>query len=78
MKNQTNFEHKHDEVYLGACPETTCNDNYVGEAKRRISKRVKDHNGRFLKLYPSIHALENDHQHVLEKDFKIIGHGCST
>ena len=33
IKDKTKFEHRHDVIYLGTCPETTCNDNYIGEAK---------------------------------------------
>ena len=50
-----------------------CNDNYTGEVKRRIFERVKDHNGRDFKSDLLKHVLENNHQHVSEKDFKIIG-----
>ena len=59
----------------GASPETTCNDNYIGEAKRRIFERVKDHNGRDFNSHLLKHALENNRRHILEKDFKIIGNG---
>ena len=75
IKHKTKFEHRHDVIYLGAFPETTCNDNYVGEAKRRIFERVKDHNGKDFNLHLLKHALENNHQHVSVKDFKIIGNG---
>ena len=68
-------EHRHDVIYLGTCPETTCNDNYIGEAKRQIFERVKEHNGRDFNPHLLKHALENKHQHVSEKDFKIIGNG---
>ena len=57
------------------CPETTCNDNYIGEAKQRIFERVNDPNGRDFNSHVLKHALENNHQHVSEKDFKIIGNG---
>ena len=33
FKDKTKFEHRHDVIYLGACPKTMCNDNYIGEAK---------------------------------------------
>ena len=36
---------------------------------------MKDHNGRDIKSYLLKHALENDHWHVSEKDFEIIGNG---
>ena len=75
IKDKTKFEHRHDVINLGTCPETTCNDNYINEAKRRILDRVKDHNGRDFKSHLLKHALENNHQHVSEKDFKTIGNG---
>ena len=46
INEKTKFEHRHDVIYLGTCPETTCNDNYIGEAKWRVFERVEDHNGR--------------------------------
>ena len=55
--------------------EAQCNDNYIGEAKRRISEGIKDHNGRDIQSQLLKHALENDHQHVPEKDFKKMGNG---
>ena len=75
IKGKTKFEHRHDVIYHKTCPQTTCNDNYIGEAKWRIFERVKDHNGREIKSHLLKHALENNHQHVSEKDFKIIGNG---
>ena len=43
IKRKTKFEHKISEIfYLGTCPDTRYNDNYIGEAKQRIFIRVKD------------------------------------
>ena len=75
IKYKTKFEYRHDVIYLGTCSETTCNDNYIGEAKRRIFERFKYHNGREFKSHLLKHTLEKNHQHVSEKDFKIIGNG---
>ena len=74
IKDKTKFEHRNDVIYLETCPETTCNDNYIGEAKRRLFERVKDHNGRDFNSHLLKHALGNN-QHVSEKDFKISGNG---
>ena len=41
VKDKTKFEHNHDIVYHGICPETDCSENYIGETARRISERVK-------------------------------------
>ena len=59
----------------GTCPETTCNDNYIGEAKQQVFERVKDRNGRDFNSHLLRHALENNHQRISEKDFKLIGNG---
>ena len=58
IKDKTKFEHRHDVIYLWKCPETTCNDNYIGETKRRIFERVKDYNGRDFKSHLLKHALK--------------------
>ena len=74
-EDKTKFEYRHDVNFLGICPETTCNDNGTGEAKRLIFEVVKHHNSRDIKLHLLKHALEINHQHVSEKDFKITGNG---
>ena len=73
IKDKTKFEHRLGVIYLRTCPERMCNNNYIGEAKYRIFKRVKDHNGRDFNSHLLKHALQKNHQHVSEKDFKIIG-----
>ena len=75
IKGKTNFEHRHDAIYLGTCSEMMCNDNYIGEAKRSIFEMVKDRSGRDFNSHLLKHAFENDHQNVSEKYFKIIGNG---
>ena len=61
IKDKTKFEHRRDVVYLGTCPETTYNDNYIGEAKHQIFERVKDHNDRDIKSHLLKHTLESNH-----------------
>ena len=51
LKDQTKFEHQHDMVYHGKCPEVDFIDNYIGEASRRVSERIIDHNGRDRKSH---------------------------
>ena len=46
VKDKIDFEHNYDLSYHGKCPEPTCIDDYVGESARRITERIKDHNGR--------------------------------
>ena len=47
----TKFEHKHDVIYFGKCPEQNCTDNYLGESARRVSEGIIDHGGRDKKLH---------------------------
>ena len=75
IKDKTKFEHRHDVIYLRTCPKTTCNNNYIGEAKGQIFERVKDHTCRDFNSHLLKHPLENNHQHVSGKYFKIIGNG---
>ena len=44
IKTKIVKEHHHDISYCVECPEENSNENYVGEAVRRLSKRVIDHN----------------------------------
>ena len=57
IKDKIKFEYRHDVIYLRKCPETTYNDNYIGEAKR-IFERVKDYNGRDFKSHLLKHTLK--------------------
>ena len=69
IKDQTKFEHKHDIVYLRACPEDNCLENYRGESARRISERVIDHNDRDQKSHIFKHSSEKRHQHFHTNSF---------
>ena len=75
IKDQTKFEHQHDIVYYGKCPEVDCTDNYIGEASRRVSERIIDHNGRDRKSHLFRHSVEHNHKNVERQDFKILGKG---
>ena len=71
----TKFEHKHDVIYLGKCPEQNCTDNYLGESARRVSEGIIDHGGRDKKLHLFWHAVVNEHRNASYDDFKTIGSG---
>ena len=59
-------------VYYADCPNEKCRENYIGESGRRISERIKDHNGRDLKSHILGHSIESGHAKVSYEDFKII------
>ena len=41
VKEETNFEHKHDAVYHGKHPEDDCPINYIGETKKKKAETIK-------------------------------------
>ena len=59
-------------VYYADCPNEKCRENYIGESDRRISERIKDHNGRDLRSHILRHSLESGNSNVSCEDFKII------
>ena len=48
VKDKTNFEHKHDIVHHGTCPETDCLENCIGETARKELKIIQ------VKMYTGI------------------------
>ena len=75
VKDKTKFEHNHDIVYHGICPETDCSENYIGETAWRISERVKDHAGKDVHSHLFKHAVESGHKVLDVTNYSIIGKG---
>ena len=75
VEDRTKFEHKHDVIYFGKCPEQNCTNNYLDESARRISEWIRDYGGRDQKSYLFRNAVVNEHRHASYDDFKIIGSG---
>ena len=73
IKDQTKFRHKNNIVYYSKCPKINCKNGYVGETNRKSIERIIDHNKRDKKSYLLKHARCENHTHVLEQDFKILG-----
>ena len=72
VKDKTDFQHKHNVVYYGKCPNEACTDDYVDETKRRTVERIKDHNSKDNSSHLLKHACENGLTHVWKKDFQIL------
>ena len=72
IKDKTPLENKNDIIYYGECSGSSCNDKYIGETKRRLLERIKDHQGRDMNSHIYKHSIETGHE-VRQKDFKIIG-----
>ena len=75
ITDKTEFEHNHEVIYLGTCPENNCSDNYVGESARRISERVIHRNGRDQNVHLFKHSCTKKHLNNSKTDFKIISSG---
>ena len=71
VKDKTGFKHNHGLIYYAKCP-ATCIDDYVGESARRITERIKDHNGRDHTSQVWNHSIEKSHKNVNTIDFKSI------
>ena len=72
VNDPSKFEHQHDVVYYADCPNMKFRENYIGENGRRISERIKDHNGRDLKSNILRHSVESGYVNDSYEDFKII------
>ena len=72
VKDKIDFKHNHDLIYHAKCPEPICINDYVGESARRITERIKDHNGRDHTSQVWNHSIEKSHKNVNTIDFKII------
>ena len=71
VKDKIVFEHNHDLIYYAKCPEPTCIDDYVRESARRITERIKDHNGRDHTSQVWNDSIEKSHKNINTIDFKI-------
>ena len=73
IKDKTKDQHKHDLAYYSKCPETTCNEDYLGKTRKKIIERSADHCQKDKQLHLLRHALHSNHKTVNRKDFKMIG-----
>ena len=72
-KDRTNFEHQQDIIYQVKCSEENYLDDYIGGSARCVIGRVKDHDGRDIKLDALKDSSEKQHIEVTQEYFKIIG-----
>ena len=71
IKDQTKLEHKHDLTYLVECPENTCSETYLGEASRRLNKRIIENAGKDNKLQRFQQTFQSGHPSLAPNDFRI-------
>ena len=76
IKDKTKFDHKHDLVYDVKCPE--CQEDYIGEIRRRLHERICGHSKKDSKSHMLKHSLKNNHKHVSFEDFCILCNGYTN
>jgi len=57
QKDETNFMSKNNVVYKILC--NNCDASYVGQIKRQVQTRIKEHNN--IRLEPSRHSVITEH-----------------
>ena len=77
-KDKTKFYHQSYLVYYGKCPNQTCTEDYIGETDPRVKERIINHNKRDKNSHILKHSCEEDHTHLWDKNFKVLGNNyCS-
>ena len=75
VKDKTKFEHNHNIVYHGSCPETDCPENYIWETARGILETVKDHTCTDIHWHIFKHIVESRHEVLVVIHYSIFGKG---
>ena len=73
IKTKTVKEHQHDITFYVECTGENCNENYVGEAGRRLSEKVIDYNCREKTSHIFKHSVEREHRTPSLQEFSILG-----
>ena len=75
IKDRTKLDHQHNVCYHINCANKKCQSHYIGETKRRIAKRMLEHNNKDKKSHVLVHSKQSKHRRVYLGDVKIIGKG---
>ena len=70
LKDEVQAKHQHNVVYEVTCPD--CDDVYIGETRRRLQERLKDHCGRDENSHVFRHSFNNKHGEITMENVKII------
>ena len=70
IKDLTKNQHEHDLIHDTKCPEPNCNEDYLGETRRRIIERAADYYGKYKQSHLLKHGLIGNHPVVDLKDLK--------
>ena len=75
IKDETSKEHQHDLPYSVVCPDANCNEEYNGEAGRRLIEKVHEYSGEDVSSHVFKHSTETDHPTVTSDDFRVLKTG---
>ena len=75
IKDKTAKENENNVVYKIECPNTDCNETYIGETERRITERVLDHSGRDIMSTVFKHSAITGHKTVTMDNVELIAKG---
>jgi len=78
IKDKTLKEHENNVVYKIKCPEENCYKTYIGETRRRVIERMKDHSGRDHNSQVFKHSIEKGHQTITMNDITLLAKGFKT
>ena len=78
IKDKTLKEHENNVVYKIECPEENCYKTYIGETRRRVVERMKDHSGRDPNSQVLKHSIEKGHQTITMNDISLLAKGFKT
>jgi len=65
-------------VYRVICPEENCGQTYIGETRRRLNERIKDHSKRDKASAILRPGLNTGHQPVNSDSFVILRDGLTS
>ena len=75
IKDKTSKEHQHHLTYSDIFPDANCNEEYNGEAGRRLIERVHEYSGKDVNSHFFKHSIETDHSIVSIDDFRVLKMG---
>ena len=78
IKDPVKFEQQHNVSYYSKCGKEDCEEDYIGQSKRRIEERVIDHNKRDTQSHLLKHSKSTKHKRVWKNDFKILNGNYRT
>ena len=78
IKDKIDERHRSNFVYQHECQNRKCEDDYIGETKRRRENRTGEHGGRDKNSEIFKHSCSTKHPKAKDKNFKILATNYET